>query len=295
MIATSRMMQPSPRSQFHGNNAKVQRRPVTLSMSPPTFSMPRMPFLNRMRCTGSQSGKSSFQSRPPDHCLYSAARCGCSGPLRCGPMAVAKGWSLACVSWPTTFTCFSTNLAGRRDEAGRVAEIVLAVLVLLVPAGIDDHHVARAHHLARRLFQVVIVDRFPFLLRQRDLDAAAEEMRQRHLVDERRALHDMGRRVDVRGVVHAGRDALRQHARFRHVMDALDLDVFEVRPVRRLIAETMGEVVEGEPHGVVLVLLERDAANLLRYSRLPPSCGPPSCGGVRPLCTRIWYNCIELR
>src|SRR6202035_5127259 len=108
-IATRRMMQPSPRSQFHGKNAKVQRRPVTLSMSPPTFSMPRMPFLNRMRCTGSHSGKSSFQSRPPDHFLYSSARYGCSGPLRCGTMAGASGWSLAWVSWPTTFTFFSTN------------------------------------------------------------------------------------------------------------------------------------------------------------------------------------------
>ena len=40
-------MQPSPRSQFHGKNAKVQRRPVTLSMSPPTFSMPNMPSFNQ--------------------------------------------------------------------------------------------------------------------------------------------------------------------------------------------------------------------------------------------------------
>src|ERR1700733_13787447 len=91
VMATRRMIQPSPRSQFQGKNAKVQRLPVTMSRSPPTFSMPRMPFLNRTRCTGSHSGKSSFQSRPPDHCLYSAARCGCSGPLRCGPIAVASG------------------------------------------------------------------------------------------------------------------------------------------------------------------------------------------------------------
>src|ERR1044071_2770865 len=109
MIATRRMMQPSPRSQFHGKNAKVQRRPVTLSRSPPTFSMPRMPFLKRIRCTGSHSGKSSFQSRPPDHSRYSSARCGCSGPLRCGPIAVASGWSFAWVSWPTTLTFFLTN------------------------------------------------------------------------------------------------------------------------------------------------------------------------------------------
>ena len=73
-------------------------------------------------------------------------------------------------------------------------------------------------------------------------------MRQRHLVDERRALHHMRRRVDMRGVVHRGRDALRQHARLGMVVDALDLDVFEIRPVRRLIAEAMGQVVELEPH-----------------------------------------------
>src|SRR4029078_8627118 len=108
-MATRRMMQPSPRSQSNGKNAKVQRRPVTLSRSPPTFSMPRMPLLNRIRCTGSQSGKSSFQSRPPDHSRYSSARCGCSGPLRWGPIAVASGWSFACVSWPTTLTFFLTN------------------------------------------------------------------------------------------------------------------------------------------------------------------------------------------
>src|SRR5215831_10936308 len=161
-MATRRMMQPSPRSQFHGKNAKVHRRPVTLSSSPPTFSMPRMPLLNRMRCTGSHSGKSSFQSRPPDHSRYSSARCGWSGPLRCGPMAVASGWSLAWVSWPTTFTFFSTN-----------------------------------HLPADGLLQVVVGDRLPFLLRDRHHDAGAEEMRQRHLVDEWQALHHMRRRVDV--------------------------------------------------------------------------------------------------
>ena len=72
-------------------------------------------------------------------------------------------------------------------------------------------------------------------------------MRQRHFVDERRALNHVGRRVDMGGVVHRGRDALRQHARLRHVMDALDLDVFEIRPVRRLVAEAMGQVVELSP------------------------------------------------
>ena len=159
--------------------------------------------------------------------------------------------------------------AGRRHEAGRAAEIVLAVLVKLVPAGIDDHHVARAHDLAGGLLQVVIGDLLPLLLRDRHHDAGAEEMRQRHLVDERRALNDVRRRIDMRGVVHRGGDALRQHARLRHVVDALDLDVFEIRPVRRLISEAMGQVVELKPHPVVEVLLERHTANFLRHGAPP--------------------------
>src|SRR5712691_7118961 len=48
-------------------------------------------------------------------------------------------------------------------------------------------------------------------------------------------------------------------------MDALDLDVLEIGPVRGLVAETMGQVGELEPHAVVGVLLERHAANLFRH------------------------------
>src|SRR5712691_4427412 len=48
-------------------------------------------------------------------------------------------------------------------------------------------------------------------------------------------------------------------------MDALDLDVLEIGPVRRLVAEAMGQVGELEPHAVVGVLLERHAANLFRH------------------------------
>ena len=54
--------------------------------------------------------------------------------------------------------------ARRRNEAGRAAEIVLAVLVELVPTGVDDNGVARAHGFAGRLFQVVVADRFPLFL-----------------------------------------------------------------------------------------------------------------------------------
>src|SRR5882762_6371216 len=43
IMATSLTMQPSPRVQRHGKAANVTRVPVTLSMSPPTFSNPQMP------------------------------------------------------------------------------------------------------------------------------------------------------------------------------------------------------------------------------------------------------------
>ena len=55
---------------------------------------------------------------------------------------------------------------------------------------------------------VVAGDRLPLVLGDRHHDAGAEEMRQRHFVDEGRALDHVRRRVDVRGVVHRGRDAL---------------------------------------------------------------------------------------
>src|SRR3984957_11267540 len=83
-------------------------------------------------------------------------------------------------------------------------------------------------------------------------------------------------------------------------MDALDLDVLEIRPVRGLEAEAVGQVGELQPHAVVVVLLEHDAADFLRHE-FPPghaivlSCtikaaclyrisimpyrGPPSVGG----------------
>ena len=244
--------------------------PVTLSMSPPTFSMPRMPFLNRMRCTGSQSGKSSFQSRPPDHFLVFGGEMRMQRPvaLRTDRSRQRMIVGLGIVADDFHFL-FHEPFAGRRHEAGRVTEIVFAILVLLVPAGVDDHHVARPHHLAGGLFEIVVGDRLPFLFRDRHDDAGAEKMRQRHFVDKRRALNDMRRRVDMRGVVHRRGDALRQHARLRHVMNAFDLDVFEVRPVRRLIAEAMGQIVERQSHRVVLVLLERDPAYFLHHSILP--------------------------
>ncbi len=94
-------------------------------------------------------------------------------------------------------------------------------------------------------------------------------MRKWYLIDERCALDNMRRCVDVRGVVHRGRDPLRQHARFRHVVDALDLHVLEVRPVRGLIAEAVGQVVELQPHAVLQIFFERHAANFFCHGSLP--------------------------
>src|SRR5581483_164767 len=98
------------------------------------------------------------------------------------------------------------------------------------------------------------------------------------------ALHHMGGRVDMGGVMHRGRNALRQYARLGHVVDAFDLDVLEIGPVRRLVPEPMGQVVELEPHRVLEVLLERYAADLLGHSSasLPdkPLHPPPSSPGL---------------
>src|SRR5215471_14583845 len=55
-------------------------------------------------------------------------------------------------------------------------------------------------------------------------------------------------------------------------MNALDLDILEIRPVWRLVPEAMGQIVELEPHAVVEILLERDTADFLvhRTSSLAP-------------------------
>ena len=95
-------------------------------------------------------------------------------------------------------------------------------------------------------------------------------MRQRHLVDEGRALHHVRRCVNVRGVVHRGRDALRQHARLRVIMDAFDFDVFEIGPVRGLIAEPMREIGEFEPHTVVGVFFKHYATDFFRHGYSSP-------------------------
>src|SRR4029079_14445476 len=90
---------------------------------------------------------------------------------------------------------FDEPFAGRRHEARRAAEIVLAVLVEFMPAGVDDDHVTWPHDLAAGLFEIVAGDGLPLIFWNRDDNARTEEMRQRYLVDERRALNDVRRRV----------------------------------------------------------------------------------------------------
>ena len=71
----------------------------------------------------------------------------------------------------------------------------------------------------------------------------------------------MRRGVDMRRCVHRRGDALRQHARLGHVMDALDLGVLEIGPVRVLETEAVAQVVELQAHAVVEITLEFDTAN----------------------------------
>src|SRR5476651_1768462 len=55
-------------------------------------------------------------------------------------------------------------------------------------------------------------------------------------------------------------------------MDALDLDIFEVGPVRRLESEAVREIVEFQSHRIVGVCLEFNAADL-DHCELPPDRG----------------------
>ena len=70
--ARSRTMQPSPPGHRQGKHMKVQRLPVTASMSPPSspaFSIPGMPpFTMSVLCAGSHWGKSCNGSRPAQPC-----------------------------------------------------------------------------------------------------------------------------------------------------------------------------------------------------------------------------------
>jgi hypothetical protein len=74
-----RKARPPSSVQRHGKAAKVQRLPVTLSRSPPMFSIPGIPFPVSVLCAGSQNGKSAVASLPVCS-RYSSSRCGWDGP-----------------------------------------------------------------------------------------------------------------------------------------------------------------------------------------------------------------------
>src|ERR1051326_4340999 len=131
-------------------------------------------------------------------------------------------------------------------QARRVAEIRLAVGIFSVPAGVDDDDVAAPD---RRLgaLQVGWLDQLPFLLRNRQHHAAAEERVERQIADRGGAWNEMDRRVDVgRGVKDRG-DLVRHHALLGMVRDALELDLLVAREDRRIHAPAMAELVIFEP------------------------------------------------
>src|SRR5574341_959962 len=118
-------------------------------------------------------------------------------------------------------------------EAGRVDEVSAGVGVVVVPTGVDEHEIAGAALGARRL-QVLRGDDLPPLLGDRDRHAGAEELLQRDLVGVGGALDHVRWRVQVRRAVHHRADPLRQHPGLGVVVDALDLDVLEIWPQRRV-------------------------------------------------------------
>ena len=98
-------------------------------------------------------------------------------------------------------------LPGRWNEAGAISEII-AVLINFVPARVEDQHIMRADGFTAGFFEIVSGNRFPFFLGHGHHNARAKEMRQRHFINKGRALHNMGGRIDMRGGVHRGGDAL---------------------------------------------------------------------------------------
>ena len=63
------------------------------------------------------------------------------------------------------------------------------------------------------------------------------------------------------GNVHGGRDGLAENAGLGHVVFAFNGDVFEIGPVWALVSETVAEIDKFQPHIVVGVGLEIDAAD----------------------------------
>ena len=71
---------------------------------------------------------------------------------------------------------------GALAQAGRVAEILLAVGIAAVPAGIDEDDVV-GENLRHGPLEVGRLDQLPLLLRDRNHDAGAEEAFEREVAD----------------------------------------------------------------------------------------------------------------
>ena len=245
-MATRRITQASPSSHFHGKPWKVQRLPETASRSAPTFSTVGMPAASSVLCAGFHSGKSAIASRPVAS-LYSGSRYLICGPLRCGPIEVASGWSTVPLSTPTSLTFLSTShSAARLAQARRVAEVFLAVGVALVPAGVDEDDVVGLHG-GRGALEVGRLDQLPLALRDRQHDAGAEEALQREVADRLLLGQEVDRRVHVGRGVEDGDDLVRHHAVLGVIGDALELDLLVAGEDRRIHPPGMAELVELKP------------------------------------------------
>src|SRR3974377_2016678 len=91
----------------------------------------------------------------------------------------------------------------RFAQSRRMAEILLAIGVLAMPAGIDEHDVAGLDR-GLDLFEIDRLDQFPFALRDRERDPAAEEAVKRQLADGSRFRDEMDRRIPMRRGMDAG-------------------------------------------------------------------------------------------
>src|SRR5579863_1117728 len=141
---------------------------------------------------------------------------------------------------------FYQPVGGAFAQARRVTEIVLAVGIASVPAGVDKNDIAA---FDRRLgaLQIGWLDELPFLFRNRQHDAGAEESLQRQIADRRRAGNEMDRRIDVRRGVKNRGDLVRHHTLLGVVCDALELDLLVTWEDRRIHPPAMAELVKLKP------------------------------------------------
>jgi len=163
-------------------------------------------------------------------------------------------------------------VSGGRNKA-RTMRKVVAVFVLLMPAGVDDQDIILADCVATGFLQIICSDLLPLLFRNGDNQTGSEEVRKRHFVNKGRALNDVRRRINMGRHVHSGGDRLGKHARLRHVVLPLDLDILEIGPVWALETIAVREVVEFNPHIVVQIFLKIDAANCNRHRSFLPEFG----------------------